>query len=119
KNLGFKLYKSKSKTDFFKVLIKVIKKENVNIVHSHMFLASGIIMLVSKMFGVEKRISHLRSTGNGKDNNLKNKLMHPVLKGITVKYSTNILGVSKAVLRTIFNDYYSNNKFVVLYNGFK
>jgi glycosyltransferase involved in cell wall biosynthesis len=120
-NEGFSIYKSGNKLLLLKKLIQIIHKEKIDIVHSHLFLASGLIMLVSKLLGVNNRISHLRSTGNGLEGKITNDLKNIFLKRCTLLFSTKIVGVSEGVLIEIFKGYYEKsykNKFFVLYNGF-
>lgn len=117
---GFKIFKSKNNLDFFIQLRKVIKDEKINIVHSHIFLASGLVMFISRLMGVEIRISHLRSTGNGMEGKLINDIKNLILKKVMIINSTLIVGVSNGVLEQIFRKEYkiNNEKFKVIYNGF-
>ncbi|MGE6368791.1 glycosyltransferase [Planococcus kocurii] len=119
KENGFIIYKSKNKIQFFKQLIKIIQKEKIDVVHSHIFLASGLVMMIAKILKVKIRISHLRSTGNGLEGKLTNDIKNYLLKKIMIRYSTRILGVSTGVLEEIFfKKIDEKNIFKVLYNGF-
>lgn len=77
---------------YIKQLITIFKNENFNVVHSHVFLHSGIVMLAAKKAKIEKRISHSHSAMGKKDNSFfKTYIMRKTI----LKNSTNIVACSK------------------------
>lgn len=98
-------------------ILKLLFKSNYKIVHSHVHYTSGIIALLSRITKVPIRISHLRSTGNGKKKNKLNEAKNLILKKIMITFSTNVLCVSQSVKDSLGNSK-KNKKVEVLYNGF-
>lgn len=56
---------SKSYFNYFRSLIKIFKRERYDIVHSHITLNTGIVLLAAKLCNVQIRISHAHFTNNG------------------------------------------------------
>lgn len=76
---------------YIKELITVFKKENFDVVHSHVYLHSGIIMYAAKKAGVKKRVSHSHSAMRKCDNNIfKTKLLNYLI----IKNSTDLVACS-------------------------
>ncbi|MDO6450502.1 glycosyltransferase [Oceanobacillus profundus] len=103
---------------FAKKFINIIKKYNINVVHSNTYYFSGIILLLANIAKVPIRIAHFRSFNSGKNKNLYNKTKSYFLKTLIKKYATNIIGVSKAALIGSFDEHILNDTRVsLLYNG--
>ena len=53
---------------YFCYLVRLFKKEKFDVVHSHVFLHSGIVMAAAKIANVPIRISHSHSAMRSSDN---------------------------------------------------
>ncbi|MBK5462549.1 glycosyltransferase [Peribacillus sp. TH27] len=120
RDLGVNIYYIKlKKFDFIIKFFMLIKKEKINIVYSNVFLFSGFFMLLSKIFRVPHRITHIRTLYDEKENFIR-KYRNKVLKLLIKKYSNYIVGVNESVLLENFGtEIYQNTKFQILYNGIK
>lgn len=95
---------------YIKELIELFKKENFDVVHSHVFLHSGIVMYAAYKAGIKIRISHSHSAMRKEDNSgLKVFLLRKML----LKYSTNILACSKEAGIYLFGDVFNKKGKVV------
>lgn len=97
---------------------RLLKKNRFDIVHSHVLTFSGICLTVAKWAGVKKRIAHLRSTSSGKKASFLRHIYHWLTIKLMLHNATNIIGISKHVLRTWFGDNWQDNaKTALVYNG--
>lgn len=65
---------------YVKELKKVFKEEQFDVVHSHVFLHSGIVLYAAKLAGIPIRIAHSHSAMNKSDNNfIKLKLLRNMI----------------------------------------
>lgn len=104
---------------FYQKLKHLLVKKKIDIVHSHMYLFSGLIMKIAKDVNVPNRITHIRTSGNPQKVNMVKRLKSRWLKYLTEKYSTRIIGVSRAALLSVFGKGSKNkDKFITIYNGF-
>lgn len=76
---------------YIKELVNLFKTEKFDVVHSHVFLHSGIVMYAAKKAGIAIRISHSHSAMRRKDNSFL-KLF--VLRKLMLRYSTKLLACS-------------------------
>lgn len=76
---------------YIKQLINVFKTGHYDVVHSHVFLHSGIVMYAAKKANVPIRISHSHSAMNKDDNNIIKMF---ALRTLILKYSTNLVACS-------------------------
>lgn len=72
-------------------MIKIFKTEDFDVVHSHVFLHSGIVMYAAQKAHIKKRFCHSHSAMRSKDNNFFK--MH-FLRHLILKYSTRLLACS-------------------------
>lgn len=104
---------------FYKRFSKILQKEKYNVIHSHIFLASGLIHLIGKAKKVPVRISHFRSTSSGNIETFLSKVKNFMLLKLVLMYSTKIVCVSKSVKTSLFNENERKKYNVdVIYNGF-
>lgn len=76
---------------YIRNMINLFKMEKFDVVHSHVFLHSGIVMYAAKKAHVKKRICHSHSAMRKSDNNFFK--MH-FLRHLILKYSTRLLACS-------------------------
>lgn len=109
-------YISLKKVNFIFLFLRLLYKEKYNVVHSHLFLFSGVIHFITFIAGVKIRISHIRTTGTIKTKFIST-LIRNIEKCLMLIFSTHILCVSESVKRTLFKNS-NNTKIRVFYNGF-
>jgi len=86
---------------YIKKLKLLFKKEKIDVVHSHVFLHSGLVMLAAKKANVKVRISHSHSAMRKKDNNLLKKLL---FRNLILNNSTNIVACSTEAGECLFGN---------------
>lgn len=105
--------------DFFQINT-LIRKNNIDLIHSRFGFSSGGFVLASLFCKIPSIVS-FHSTHHGKKPNILTKVPLNVSlklhKLITYNFSTKIIGHSKANLNFNFKNWNSNNKFKVIYNG--
>ncbi|MFH4931100.1 glycosyltransferase [Staphylococcus cohnii] len=100
--------------------IKLLKKKNIDVVHSHILFMSGLIQLLSFLSKVKNRITHFRTSKDSKEQYSKiRKARNKVLKIIIEIFSTKILYVSNLANRNLISRKIFLKKHKTLYNGFE
>lgn len=97
----------------------VLKRNRYDVVHSHVSLVSGIMLLLAYLCRVKVRIAHFRSTHDVESPSVLRKVRDVILRGLLRLFATHIAGVSQSTLQAFWCDEWRNNpKFKVIYNGF-
>ncbi|MCR4158985.1 glycosyltransferase [Kerstersia gyiorum] len=87
-------------------LFKLIKSEKIDVVHSHLYLFSGLVLLVAKLAGTKVRVVHSHSSlVSG------NRIKVKFLRLLTSKFSTCKLAVSNAAGNSLYG---KNEQYVLL-----
>ncbi|MGJ8681689.1 glycosyltransferase [Paraglaciecola sp.] len=116
---GSQIYYCKLNWRFFHTFYAIIKQGGYTIVHSHVSLVSGLMLLVAWMAGANIRISHFRSTHDVESPSIIRKLRDVFLRRLLLTFSTKIVAVCKGAIDAFWHfDWSSNPKFGVIYNGF-
>lgn len=76
---------------YIKELIQFFKNEKIDVVHSHVFLHSGIVLYAAKKAGVKIRIAHSHSAMNANDNN---RFKFLILQNLILKNATKLVACS-------------------------
>lgn len=98
---------------------KLLRNGNYDILHSHVSLASGLMIFMAWLYNIKIRIAHFRSTNDVASPSLLRKIRDTILRQTLLLFATNIVGVCKAALNAFWeNMWINNNKFQVIYNGF-
>jgi glycosyltransferase involved in cell wall biosynthesis len=99
--------------------VRLLKTEQYDVVHSHVSLVSGIILLLARFAGIGNRVSHFRSTTDVASTSLLRRLRNVVLKRLLLSHAKKILGVSYGSLNGYWKGVWENDdRFAVVYNGF-
>lgn len=92
---------------YHKELIKVLKKGNYKIVHSHINTLSVFSLLAAKRAGIPIRIAHSHSTTNKKE--FKRNILKLILRPLNKLFATNYMSCSEYAGRWMFGDKNYNN----------
>ena len=105
--------------DFLQVYF-LIKKHNINIVHSRFGFSSGGYVLASLLRRIPSIVS-IHSTHPGRRKNILIRIIQSyslfLHKVITINLASKVVGHSKANLTSNYLDWQSKNKFRLIYNG--
>ncbi len=115
--LGGKIIKIEKRNIYvyIKNLIHIFKENNFDIVHSHTYLHSGIIMYAAKKAKINIRITHSHSNMDTIKHNIIYKIKKILMQKLILKYSTIYLACSKEAGISLFGDKF-NNKGIILHN---
>lgn len=73
---------------FVRSIEEVIRRESIDIVHSHVDLSTGYVMAAAKRAGVHKRIAHAHNTSASYSGNILRRPWFYILKNMMNKYAT-------------------------------
>lgn len=78
--------------------IALLRSQHVDVVHSHVHLVSGILLLLARLAGVPIRIAHFRSDGPGED--ASSRHLRDALLRLLIRWNaTQVIGVSPSALK--------------------
>ncbi len=98
--------------------LHLIRSQRIDVVHSHVYLATGAILLLAKLAGVQQRIAHFRCSQDDGGHALAKRLRHALLRRLIDRYATRIAAVSNAAMRSAWReDYQHDPRCEVVYNG--
>lgn len=80
----------------YKFMDSLMKNEHFDIVHSHVILFSGFVLMAAKKNGVKVRIAHSHIIKWNREENIKYKLYKTVMQFLLNRYATVKIGCSKA-----------------------
>lgn len=120
-SMGIKVhYLDIKKFSFPFKFIKLLKKKNIDVVHSHILFMSGLIQLLSFSSKVRNRITHFRTSKDSKEQYSKiRKARNKLLKTIVEIFSTKILYVSNIANKNLISMKLFPKKHKTIYNGFE
>ncbi|GGD54124.1 glycosyltransferase [Lacimicrobium alkaliphilum] len=115
--LGGKIHYLKIGPGFLWQFMALLKQQQIDILHTHVALVSGLLVLLGTMAGVKKRISHLRSTLDERHLSFLRRCRNAVLRRSLYRFSTHVLGVCRGALKCQWKDWQQRPKCRVIYNG--
>ena len=99
--------------------IGLIKSGQYDVVHSHVSLVSGFILLLARLAGAKRRVSHFRSSADAATTSVVRRIRNVFLKRLVLANAHQILAVSYGSLNGYWDGVWQRNKrFSVVYNGF-
>ena len=123
KSLGGKIYRcllSKNLLSFSHRFKQILTTECYDIVHSHVYYFSGLILMLAAHAGVPKRISHLHPVEDLKVTQLLRGFYVWSMKRLINRYGTCFVGPSEASLEGFFGpDWKQDPTKQVIYNGIR
>lgn len=78
--------------------VRLLRARRVEIVHSHIHLASGLIMALAAAARVPQRIAHFRSTADGSVPSLARTLYHRSMRVLVDRFATDIVACGEAAM---------------------
>ena len=111
--LGFKVYIvgdwEKKPIKIGKEILKLLKKEKYDIIHSHLSHTNFYFMILGYIAGIKIRISHSHLIY--KDKTLKEKIKHKIYKILIKIFSTNLMACSEAAAIDLYGT--TNNVYIL------
>lgn len=100
--------------------VALLARGHYDVLHSHVHFFSGLLLLLSYIAGVPKRIAHFRSTADGKGNGLIRRVRNQFLRFLLRQTATDIVGVSEASLAIALGpDWAGDERCQVIYSGIR
>lgn len=98
----------------YKFMDSLMKKQHFDIVHSHVILFSGLVLMAAKKNGVKVRIAHSHVIKWNRQENIKYKAYKKAMQFLLNKYATVKIGCCKAAGEYLFgkNAYNKTGTFV-------
>ena len=98
--------------------VRLLRREQYDVVHAHVHYPTGVILTLAAMAGVKVRITHFRSTNDGRRLGLGETLRRGILKLMINRSATAILGVCEGALASAWSpDWAKDRRCHVVYNG--
>ncbi len=98
---------------------KLLRSRRPDIVHSHIHLTSGLIVLLAWTAGIRRRVVHFRSSSDGRRGSLPRRAYQGMMRRLIRRYATDILAVSYGAMDGgLGPDWKRDPRAQVLYNGF-
>lgn len=78
--------------------VALCRRRRIDVVHSHVHLASGLILALAAMAGVRNRIAHFRTTSDERGEGRQRLIYRNTMRRLLDTFATDILGVSRGAL---------------------
>jgi len=103
---------------FGRRFVDFLRQSEHKIVHSHVHYASGYIARLAYRAGVQGRIVHFRSIGDGKANTISRWLYHRIMRRMVNNYATAILAVCRGAMEYAWGENWQKDcRCRIIYNG--
>lgn len=98
--------------------LRLVRQENVDIVHSHVHFSSGFILALAWLAGTPGRIAHFRSDSDGRPSTVARSLRNRLLRTLIRRTATAVIGVAPGTLESNWGgEWSSDDRFAVIPNG--
>lgn len=98
-------------------LYKLCKKNNYDVIHTHYYFANAYFLLIGKLCGIKKRVSHCHNTRTKKVGYIR-RLFEMVSRSLLLKIGTDFLGCSAKATEFLYGKKaFETGQAKVLYNG--
>lgn len=114
-NIYYFLSERKTIYNYYKSLSKIIREHGpYDVVHSHMYYFSGVILGIAKENGVKIRIAHSHETLKGRMPTFRRKAYESIMRHLIKQNATILISCSDIAGSYVFG---KDAKYTVLYNG--
>ncbi len=98
RSLGGEVYRCPVGPRFRARFAEVVRTERIEVVHSHVHLASGMVMALAASLGVARRITHFRSTADGNSLGVGRSLYRRAMRALIDRFATDIVGCGESAI---------------------
>lgn len=95
----------------------LVKRERYAVIHSHVHLFSGFILLLAALNGIPVRIAHFRSSDDGQKSTVRRRLQRRLMRTLVNRFATHILAVSESAMNAAWPAWRQDARCKVVYNG--
>jgi glycosyltransferase involved in cell wall biosynthesis len=98
--------------------LRLLRNVRPDVIDSHVATFSGALLLGAWLAGVQRRIAHFRSDGDGRQNNWLRRFQRIVMVALIRIFATDIVGVSPSALTHGYRtDWWTDKRASVIVNG--
>ncbi|MBL8627918.1 MAG: glycosyltransferase [Myxococcales bacterium] len=118
RQLGGAVHPCRLDAGFAPRFMRLIRERGIDVVHSHVFLTSGLMLALAFAVGVPQRIAHFRSTSDGQPSTVRRRAYRLGMRRMLDFTATDLLGVSAASLAEGWSpEWQRDPRCQVIYNG--
>lgn len=115
---GSRVFHCRLEARFMVRFFMLLKREQYDVVHSHVWFVSGLILLLAWLSGVSTRIAHFRTTGEQTGVGAARACRDRILRQLIDLCATDILAVSQGAMDACWLRYRAaDERCQVVYNG--
>lgn len=97
---------------------RLLLREHVDVVHSHVATSSGLPLLLARKAGIPIRIAHFRSDSDGRPNTLYHRIRRGIGRKLIDVCATDIIAVTHHSMGAAWRvDWATDSRCQVVYNG--
>lgn len=116
--LGGEVHPCRLDAGFGPRFVRLLRSRRIDVVHSHVFLTSGLILALALAAGVPRRVAHFRSTSDGQASTMRRRAYRAGMRRLLDLSATDILGVSEGSLAEGWSRSWPDDpRCQVIYNG--
>jgi len=115
---GSMVHRCRLDATFVPRFVALLRRRKIDVVHSHVHLATGFTLAVARLAGVRSRIAHFRSTGDERGGSMARRGYRTLMRQLLDRNATQILGVAAGVLDRAWSPAWRDDpRCRVVYNG--
>ena len=96
----------------------ILRRERVDVVHSHVATFSGLLLTLARICRVRVRIAHFRSDSDGQESTLPRRVQRSVMTFLLKQNATSILAVTPSAMEAAYGLHWQEDpRCRVVYNG--
>ncbi|HUT59065.1 MAG TPA: glycosyltransferase [Phycisphaerae bacterium] len=97
---------------------KLLTEQRFDVVHSHVFYSSGLVLRLAAECGTPVRVAHFRSSHDGGGSSLPRRMLRKLMRHWIDQHATHILAVSESAMTAAWGPQSrSDPRCRVIYNG--
>ena len=117
---GSKVHYIKLGLGLIPTLFRLLRSGEYSVIHSHVSLVSGALLLLARIAGIKVRIAHFRNTTDVAHESFLRQIRNRILKRLILTNATKVLGVCQGALDGFWTKKQQEDaRFAVIYNGFE
>lgn len=117
RGLGGEVHACRLDAGFAPRFVELVRRREVDVVHSHVHLTSGLILAIARLAGVRRAIAHFRSTSDDRGEGLARRAYRAAMRQLIDRSATQILGVAAGVLDAAWPGWRDDPRCRVIYSG--
>ena len=84
--------------DFPARFMALVDARRIDVVHSHVHLASGALMALAATAGVRRRVAHFRSTADDRGHGVRRRAYRRTMRALIGRFATDIVGCGEGAI---------------------